>query len=235
VRNSDRNKYKTNLGNQQVREYIAGQFIRNLKGGKTWGGESFRKSGFNGIYLDMTSSTWDPSRWGSYADVREYGNVSFRFGDDVYGYVCSANAVLKKYNFSFGGSNFWNSGYRQGAADYSTGGGGRDVMDCMDVYHSEFFASTGWADNIFAPQEIERHFAVADQYLAAGKKLLLSSGTPGAFNSDTFKQNSRFLLAAFLMVTDGRNAYFFQTPLGKGVYWTYFADLPEYHYNLGAP
>lgn len=222
-------KYRYNPAIKEMQEYIAGFYLRELKGGRTPSGEVYAPVGSKGIYMDMIFNTWDSSRWGSFSDVKEYtGKEQYAYGNAVYDQVCYATKALRKFNFTFHGSNLWEFSSRGQDPARPT-----DIADCMDGIHSEYFAQIPWHNRFQTPENFELQLRKYDQYLKMGKDLMLTNGSQKLFGTDDYTKEIRYLLSAYLLLADGEKTTFFSsTRLG---YWGHFYETPEYTARLGVP
>lgn len=222
-------KYKTNLGNKQVQEFIAGRYLRELRGGRTVKGDIHVRNGAKAAYMDVTTSWWDASRWGPLNEVKEFDN-NVAFADQMYEKVCTIANVLKKHNYSLEASNFFEPYYKNGKLI--------DLLECMGGMHTEKFASLGWNGYILPTADVVKQFVRFDEYIKQGKKLALTSGTAHAPGTAGYDKDFKYLLSAYLMLADGENVSFYLSSITPGYgYWNYyhFKNRAEINAALGAP
>lgn len=221
-------KYKMDYRVIAVQEYIAGHFLRELRGGRTADGTILPRIGGQGIYLDVVRDYWDASAFGSFDLQKEYPS-QVAYGDSVYDKICKAYNLLKQHNFTTYASIFWNPNYKPGQH--------KDILDCLTGMHTEKFAAIPWYRRFSEPAGADAQIRQYDEYLKQGKKLILTTGVDAYPGSEEYKKGVRYLWAAYMMVADGENVSFYSNSatVDDFRYWSHFYDMPEYHLKLGSP
>jgi hypothetical protein len=86
---------------------------------------------------------------------------------------------------------------------------------------------THWKDGLASPSRIENQLSLAEKILAQGKVFL------GVAQGSSSGDYNKFVLACYLLITDGQNA-FYRYKNYYGEYQEYY-EIPEYFSNLGGP
>lgn len=96
----------------------------------------------------------------------------------------------------------------------------------LDAVESETWI-THWKDGLASPSLIESQLSLAEKILAQEKVFL------GVAQGSSSSDYNKFVLACYLLITDGQNA-FYRYKNYYGEYQEYY-EIPEYFSNLGGP
>lgn len=169
-------------------------------------------AGVDGVFIDNLNSTFyleDELVPTEYESLEHYSQAKIEFLRILYNYLSSNNVLVMGNLSDMGDPDEW-----------------KLFMSYLDVLEAESWV-LDWGKGLPTEERIESDLLIADDVLKNNKKFI------GVFQGDNLGTHNEFAYACFLLITDGRNA-FFRYKNYYGNYSEYY-ELPEYNLGIGMP
>jgi hypothetical protein len=226
-----------NPGNKEFREYFASRVLRELVGGKEIDGTTHGATGMNGIFLDNISVNWgEVTKHAGSSGPKEFLNNKTAYQAAVVELVKETYTRLHSNgnNFPLWANLISSSTVGCQTVSSSTTCEWDRFAPYLDGAFYEPFTQN-WGTGFANAHTLQNDLIRAEKWLQKDKYFFVWSRGGCKANTCTMtnQQLEKLSFAAYLLITDGKNASYGYNDYAKGDY--IFYDLPEFAYTLGMP